>query len=78
MTKKSVKKKIEKAMMNSESCCVTSKMNCGSGIYGLGAIGALVYHMSTAVGFWDGVWGIIQAILWPAFLVFNLMKYLVM
>ncbi len=77
MAKKRVKK-IEKAI---ESCCITDKMKgpcCGGGIYGLGAIGALVYHMSTATGFWDGVWGIIQAILWPAFLVFNLMKYLVM
>ncbi|MBN2459838.1 hypothetical protein JXB28_06140 [Candidatus Woesearchaeota archaeon] len=48
----------------------------GGGIYGLGFIGALVYYLSTATGFWNGVLGVLKAIVWPAFLVFELLKYL--
>lgn len=50
---------------------------CGSGaIYGLGLIGAAVYYISTATTFWGGVLGFLKAILWPAFLTFEMMKYL--
>lgn len=46
----------------------------GGAAYGLGFIGALVYYLDTATGFWDGVWGIVQALLWPAFLVYELLS----
>jgi len=49
---------------------------CGGGIYGLGFIGALVYYLSTAATFWIGVLGILKALVWPAFLVFHLLKFL--
>lgn len=50
---------------------------CGSGaIYGLGAIGAAIYYISTAESFWGYVVGILKAIVWPAFLVFEAMKQL--
>jgi len=51
---------------------------CGSGgcAYGLGFIGAVVYYFSTATGFWVGVLGILKALVWPAFVVFELMKFL--
>jgi hypothetical protein len=45
-----------------------------SGIYGLGFIGALIYYISTASGFWMGVLGVLKAIIWPAMLVYNLLK----
>jgi len=45
-------------------------------VYGLGFIGAAVYFISTATGFWIGVWGFIKAIFWPAFLVYEAFKYL--
>ncbi len=48
----------------------------GGAVYGLGLIGALIYYLSTATSFWLGLFGILKAILWPAFLVFELMKYL--
>lgn len=48
----------------------------GGGIYCLGFIGAAVYYISTATGFWNGVWGFFKAIVWPAFLVFELLKFL--
>jgi hypothetical protein len=48
----------------------------GSAIYGLGFIGAAVYYISHATSFWMGVLGFLKALVWPAFLVFELMKYL--
>lgn len=57
---------------------VCDMQDCGmSGVvYILGVIGALVFYLSTATGFWNGVWGVIKGILWPAFLVFELLKFL--
>jgi hypothetical protein len=55
-----------------------SRASCGTGggIYCLGFIGALVYYIQTSSGFWMGVWGVIKALLWPAFVVYELMGYL--
>ncbi len=51
--------------------------SCGGGaVYGLGFIGAAVYYISTAASFWAGVLGFLKAIVWPAFLVFELLKSL--
>jgi hypothetical protein len=43
------------------------------GIYGLGFLGAVIYYLSNATSFWNGVLGIIKAMFWPAFLVFKLL-----
>ena len=43
-------------------------------VYGLGFIGAAVYYISTATGFWIGVLGFLKAIVWPAFLVYEALK----
>lgn len=40
-------------------------------VYGLGFIGAAIFYISTATGFWMGVLGILKAMVWPAFLVFE-------
>lgn len=45
-------------------------------VYGLGFIGAAIYFISNATGFWVGVLGFIKALLWPAFLVYGVMKYI--
>jgi hypothetical protein len=45
-------------------------------IYGLGFIGALVYYIGNAATFWIGVLGFFKAIVWPAMLVYELLKYL--
>jgi hypothetical protein len=49
---------------------------CGSmsAIYGLGLIGAAVYFISVAAGFWAGVLGFLKAIVWPVFLVYEAFK----
>ena len=48
----------------------------GEAVYGLGIVGAAVYYITAATGFWMGVVGVIKAVFWPAFLVFELMKML--
>ncbi len=48
---------------------------CGA-FYGLGLIGALIYYITTATSFWGGVFGVLKAIVWPAFLVFHWLKFL--
>lgn len=45
-------------------------------VYGLGLIGAAIYYISTATGFWVGVLGFLKAIVWPVFLVYEALKYL--
>jgi hypothetical protein len=50
----------------------------GGAVYGLGFIGALVYFIQSATSFWDGVWGVLQSIVWPAFLVWGVFDFLKM
>lgn len=56
-----------------------SKANSNSttgGIYGLAFIGALIYYISHATSFLSGVVGFLKALVWPAFLIYELMSYL--
>jgi hypothetical protein len=52
--------------------------NVGGGVYGLAFLGALFYYLQNADTFWIGVLGFFKALLWPAFLVYELMKFLKM
>lgn len=45
----------------------------GGFVYFLGFIGAAVYYVQSATGFWMGVLGILKALVWPAFLVYKLL-----
>jgi hypothetical protein len=45
-------------------------------VYGLGFIGALVFYLGHATSFWIGVLGILKSIVWPAMLVFEMLKFL--
>lgn len=45
-------------------------------VYGLGFIGAAIYYIVQATGFWMGVLGFLKAIVWPAFLVYEALKQL--
>ncbi|MFA5603079.1 MAG: hypothetical protein WDA21_05085 [Bacilli bacterium] len=54
-----------------------SRCGVGNGsIYGLGFIGAVIFFISNATSFWDGVLGFLKAIVWPAFMVYELFNYL--
>jgi hypothetical protein len=48
----------------------------GNAVYGLGLIGALVYYIGHADGFWLGVLGVLKAIVWPVFVVYELLGHL--
>jgi hypothetical protein len=51
------------------------KENGGGGmVYCLGVIGSAVYYIQQADGFWVGVLGVLKALVWPAFLVYELLK----
>jgi hypothetical protein len=60
--KKKLKKKLAKR---------TYKTSATSGFYFVGFIGAVIYYISTATGFWEGILGFLKAIVWPAFLVYE-------
>jgi len=45
-------------------------------VYGLGLIGAWVYYLSRATTFQQGVVGFFKGIFWPAFLVYEFLKFL--
>ncbi|MFH1249004.1 MAG: hypothetical protein V1660_02540 [archaeon] len=57
--------------------CKTSA-GCGpsGAVYGLGFIGAAIYFIGKATTFWAGVLGFFKAMVWPAFLVYEALKYL--
>jgi hypothetical protein len=45
-------------------------------VYGLGLIGGFLDHWQNAVGFWPHTWSFVEAILWPASVVYDLLRYL--
>ena len=48
----------------------------GDAVYGLGLIGALVSYIQQADSFWGVIVGILQALVWPAFVFYDLLKFL--
>lgn len=50
----------------------------GGGAYFLGMIGSAVYYLQHAHTFWNGVLGLLKALVWPAFLVYSLFNFLKM
>ncbi len=45
-------------------------------VYVLGFAGAVIYYISNATTFWIGVIGFLKALVWPGFLVYELLKFL--
>lgn len=58
------------------SCNMKSCGGSGCAFYLLGVIGAAVHFVSTSSGFWSGVVAILKALVWPAFLVLQLFRFL--
>jgi len=58
------------------TCGTSYRCSAHGGIYGLGFIGAVIYYISTAATFWMGALGILKAMVWPAFLIFEVLKFL--
>jgi hypothetical protein len=49
----------------------------GGAVYGLGFIGAAIYFIGQATTFGAGVIGFLKALVWPAFLVYDALKFFV-
>jgi len=54
-------------------CGLSCHKGCGGAVYGLGFVGAVIYYIATATGFWSGVLGILKAIVWPVFVVMKIL-----
>ena len=67
-------KKERKNESNCKGRCTCN--STGGAFYGLGFIGSAIYYISLANGFWMGVLGILKALVWPAFLVYEALKFL--
>lgn len=68
------KKKVKKAK-KSMKCHIGD--NCKGGCtYFLGFLGAAIYYISVAPSFWIGVLGVLKALIWPLFVVLELLKFL--
>jgi hypothetical protein len=48
------------------------------GVYGLAFIGAVIYYLQHATTFWEGVLGLLKALVWPAMLTYKLLEFLKM
>jgi hypothetical protein len=53
----------------------TTPPGASGAVYVFGLIGAAIYFISTATGFWMGVLGFLKAIVWPVFLVYEAFKH---
>ena len=53
-----------------------SSENWWSTTYFFAVVGTAIYYVQNAVGFWDGVLGIIKAMFWPAVVMYRAMEFL--
>ena len=56
----------------------TSGTGIAGAVYFMGLIAAAIYYIQHAVSFGMGVVGFLKALVWPAFLVYNLLEFLKM
>jgi hypothetical protein len=46
------------------------------GVYFLAFVGSAVYYIQHSSGFWEGLLGVLKALVWPAMLMYRLMSQL--
>ena len=56
--------------------CRCYNNNTMGAVYGLGFIGAAIYFISTATSVGMGLLGFLKALVWPAYVVYGLLKFL--
>jgi hypothetical protein len=69
--------------MSDENCNPPKKYTnraCGmsGGVYGLAFIGAAIYFIQHSTTFWEGVLGVLKALVWPALLIYKVLELLKM
>lgn len=75
---KNLEEKVEKKFNEWSKSCGSKKVASSagaSGLYCIGFIGAVIYFIQNATSFWMGVVGILKALVWPGFLVYELFKF---
>jgi len=77
-----IENKIEEKLEKTLDCNYNKRVNhsnvsSNNCVYGLGVIGAAIFFIAKATSFWAGVLGILKALVWPAFLVYELLKFLI-
>jgi hypothetical protein len=60
--------------MSSSKKTYTNESASAGAVYGLGLIGALIYFLQAANGFWEVILAFLQAIVWPAYIVYKLLE----
>lgn len=78
---KKLEEKLEKKFdFTNTKCNKNNNRNYSSGVdcvYGLGVIGAAIFFIGKATTFGAGALGLLKAILWPAFMVYEVFKLLI-
>ena len=59
---------------NSDKRFCTNESASGGAVYGLGFVGALIYFIQAANGFWEVLLAFLQAAVWPAYVVYKLLE----
>jgi len=52
------------------------KNGVSGGVYGMGFIGAVIYFIQHATTFGQGILGFLEALVWPAVMVYKLFQFL--
>lgn len=60
----------------SKSKTIYKNTGGGNVVYCLGVIGALIYYVPEATTFWTGILAILKSFVWPAFVIYDLLKFL--
>lgn len=69
-------KKVTEVECKTCECNHKSVNTSGNSVYGLGVIGTAFYFLQHATSFTDLVMGIVQAIFWPAIMVYHALTLL--
>ena len=61
--------------MAKDKATVTNRSSLG-GVFLVTYIGAAVYFVQHTHGFWGTIWGLVEALFWPAFVVYHVLVLL--
>ena len=62
--------------MSSEKRIYVSNDGMWGFVWFLATLGSAIYFVQQASGFWDGVLGILKALIWPAMIMYKVMQML--
>lgn len=48
----------------------------GNAVYSMGMVGSAIYYIQQADGFWAVIVALLKALVWPAFVVYDLLKFM--